>query len=142
MTTDEVEEHSSAEEIRREIERLEALKLERAGIEAEIADIEKYLDKALDKDFRYKDEAKNESVVATVVRGTLDRFDEHLISTRYKRVYTAITKRSIDKTLYLEAVRTGLITPEMHAKFHHTVPKKSYVKITHYFNGNAIEASE
>lgn len=138
MTDDEAREHNDTEEVIREIKRLDSLKREKTLIEAEIADIEKYLDKAVEKTVSFDDEEHGEKVVATVVRGTIDKFDEHLISTRYKRIWSSITKRVVDKQLYLNEVRSGHITPEMNARFHHEVPKKSYVKITR----NKREVSE
>jgi hypothetical protein len=129
-------EHSSTEEIEAEVIRLESLKKQKADIETEIADIEKYLDKALEKDISFEDD--DDRVVATVVRGSVDRFDEHLISSRYTKVWDIITKRKVDKTLYLDALRNGAITPEMHKRFHVSIPKKSYVLVTR----NKREASE
>ena len=78
-------------------------------------------------------------VSATVVRGYVDRFDDHLISTRYKDIWETITKRVIDKDMYLDAVRAGIITPEMHNRFHHEVPKKSYVLVTRIKRGGPSE---
>lgn len=113
-----------------EVVELERLKKRKKEIEDEIADIEKYLDKTVEKFVEFNDEETGEYVHATVVRGTTDKFDEHLMSTRYKRLYTLVTKRVVDKSLYLDAVRSGAISPELHARFHHEVPKKPYVKIT------------
>jgi len=128
MTDDEAQEHNSTEEVERSILELASLKEQKKEIEAEIADIEKYLDKALEKEHRFEDGP--DQVSATVVRGYVDRFDDHLISTRYKTIWDVVTKRVIDKALYLDAVRIGTITPELHTKFHHSVPKKSYVMVT------------
>ena len=128
MTDDEAQEHNSTEEVERSILELLLLKEQKKEIEAEIADIEKYLDKALEKEHRFKDGP--DQVSATVVRGFVDRFDDHLISSRYTVIWDVITKRVIDKGKYLEAVRVGTITPELHAKFHHSAPKKSYVVVS------------
>lgn len=137
MTDDEVREHSDMDQIQREALRLETLKKQKSDIEAEIADIEKYLDKAIDTSVMFDDEETNDSVLVTIVRGTVDHFDEHLISTRYRAVWMAVTKRVIDKQCYLDAVRSGAITPQMHAQFHHEMPKKAYVKITRHHRGDA-----
>jgi hypothetical protein len=128
VTEQEVMEHSSTDEIEAEVIRLEALKKQKKEIETEIEDIEKYLDKAVEKDITFENE--DSRVTATVVRGTVDRFDEHLISTRYVAIWNLITKRRVDKSMYLDAMRSGVITPEMHKRFHATTPKKTYVLVT------------
>jgi hypothetical protein len=126
MTEQESAEHER--QIEKDILRLEELKDQKQEIEAEIADIEKYLDKTVDKDHSFETE-DGARVTAVVVRGYLDRFDDHLISTRYKGIWESITRRKMDKALYLDAVRSGVISPELHKRFHTQVPKKAYVLV-------------
>jgi hypothetical protein len=128
VTDQEIAEHSTTDEVEHSILQLENLKAQKKEIETEIADIEKYLDKTLDEAHTFEDDEAR--VTATVVRGYTDTFDDHLISTRYKKIWDAVTKQRIDKALYLDAVRTGLIRPEMHRRFFHRTPKKPYVVVT------------
>lgn len=129
VSTESTEEHDQfLEEVRREAVRLEDLKRQKADIEKEIDDINAWMDKNIEASVTFDDD--DAAVFVTPVRGFIDKFDEHLISTRYKRIWANITKQVVDKQKYLDEVRSGHITPEMHAKFHHQTPKKSYVKVT------------
>ena len=125
MTDDEAREHSGAEEIERSVLELENLKQQRDEIKKEIADIEEYLDKTVEKSYTVDD--GDDRVVATVVRGYTDKFMEHLIETRYPKVWTVITRRVVDPKLYKDAIRVGTISEEMHMQFMVSVPKKTYV---------------
>jgi len=128
MTDEEAMEHNDAKDLEIEILRLESLKQQRDEIILEIKDIESYLDKVVAKDYTVDD--GDDRVVATVVRGYTDKFQDEVISKEYPEIWEIVTKRVADKKLYLQAIRDGKITEDMNTRFVISVPKRSYTLIT------------
>jgi len=127
MTDEEAMEHNDAKDLEIEILRLENLKQQRNEIILEIADIEYYLDQVVAKDYTVDD--GDDRVIATVVRGSTDKFQDEFITREHPEVWEIITRRVADKELYKQAIRDGKITEEMDAKFLISVPKKPYVLV-------------
>jgi hypothetical protein len=134
VTEQEAREHSSTDALEIEVLRLESLKQQKREIEVEIADIEDFLDKVVEKTYEVED--GEDKVVATVVRGYIDKFQEAVIVKDYPEIWEVITRRVADKKLYAQAIRDGKITEDMNSRFLISVPKKTYVLVDRVHEGD------
>ena len=115
-----------ARDVIQEIKRLRTLKEQKAEAEQEIQDIESFLSKTMDdRPVRVQVDADH-VIQATVVRATMDRFDTYVLQ-HDPKVWAAVTEPTLSKERYLEAVRRGIVSKDLHSLAYHQVPKRAYV---------------
>jgi hypothetical protein len=135
--TSDAEEHEYG--VIQEIKRLKFLKEQKAEAEREIADIELYLSKNMEGDYKEVPIEDGKVIKAVVVRQMMDRFETNILE-RDPKVWAAVTEPVFSKTRYMDALRRGIedpkapgvVTREMHNDTYHQVPKRAYVTTKTY----------
>lgn len=114
-----------------DIRRLAQLKQQAKDVKDEIDDLEAYIAKSITKSARVN-AGIGVTIVATVVRGTTDRWDEYVLQTAYPNLWAEVTEPKLSKAKLIAAAKAGRVSREAWEAIHHETENKPYVKITKY----------